>query len=283
MADPDPGKSMSNRGCGWVRARLPLLMANRGDDPTESSDGAEDVSAEDRQRMEGHLAGCALCRQQQMILQQALCALSAAVADMPLEHGSPSLWPLLERRIKAHNTRRRVYWFPALHRLTDQWVQIRAILHEERALRVAWMRDTLGELIAGQKDLDVESGRKARLISGYSITAAVVIAFIALPLLRWRWVEAQSTIVANAKPLADAGASIEPTGDSLAGVENLDDDGEFASGHLAEADPVRIPDVPRAGSDGTLLPKHTPYLRFSDDLEHGAAAPLDTRETRPVY
>ena len=77
------------------------------------------------------------------------------------------------------------------------------MLDEERALRLAWMRDTLREALADRKEQDPKSRRKPGLVLGYSVAAAILVALIGFPVLRRQWVEAQSTIVANAAPLAD--------------------------------------------------------------------------------
>jgi len=121
------------------------------------------------------------------------------------------------------------------------------------------------------------------LVVGYSAAAAVLVALIGLPVLRRQWVEAQSTIVANAAPLADQIVPPPSIDESSPGVANADDDGEVSTGHLAEADPVRAPESSGSGSDGTLAPRPAPHTRFGYDLEHGTPMPPDTRESKPVY
>jgi len=119
------------------------------------------------------------------------------------------------------------------------------------------------------------------LVLGYSASAAILVALIGFPVLRRQWVEAQSTIVANATPLSDPVVPPPPIDDSSSGAANPDDDGEVSAGHLAEADPVRASETP--GPDGTLAPRPAPHTRFGYDLEHGTPMPPDTRESKPVY
>jgi hypothetical protein len=283
MANQDIGKSMGNRACGWVQARLPLLVGSRHDDQTEGDGEACDLTTEDRRQIERHVGGCTSCRRHRAALEQALSALATAAAHMPVETNAPSLWPVLECRIAHHDARTRSRWLRAARGLTDRWVRARAILHEEQALRMAWMRDTLGEALAGRKEQDSKSRRRTGLVLGYSVVAAVFVALIGLPVLRRQWVDAQSTIVANGAPLADPVVPPQPIDESPPGVENLDDDGEFPASYLVEADPVRAAETPRSGPDGTLAPKQAPHVRFGYDLEHGTPMPLDTRESKPVY
>ena len=100
MAKQGMGKSMGNRECEWVRARLPLWVG-RGVDNEQSEvsgDGA-DLSAKDSRVIAQHLAECAACRQHRWDLEQALGALAVAAAHLPVIPEAPSLWPELERRI----------------------------------------------------------------------------------------------------------------------------------------------------------------------------------------
>jgi len=145
------------------------------------------------------------------------------------------------------------------------------------------MRDTLREAFAGRQEQDPASRRKPGLVVGYSVAAAIVVALIGFPVLRRQWVEAQSTIVANAAPLADQIVPPPLIDEPSPAVADTDDDGEISAGHLADADPVRAPESSGSGSDGTLAPRPAPHTRFGYDLEHGTPMPPDTRESKPVY
>jgi len=283
MANQGMGKSMDNRTCEWVRARLPLLVGDLDGDQTEGGSEGGDLTPQDRRQIERHVGDCAACRQHQVALEQALGALAAAAAYMPVKTEVPSLWPVLERRITHHDARTPSGWQRAAYGFANRWVRARAILDDERALRLAWMRDTLREALAHRKEQDPESRRKPGLVWGYSVVAAIFVALIGFPVVRRQWLEAQSTIVANAAPLADQLVSPEPIDEPPPGVANLDDEGEVPTSHLAEADPVRAPEIPGAGSDGNLAPKPAPQVRFGYDLDHGTPMPPDTRDSKPVY
>jgi len=277
------GKSMGNRACRWVRARLPLLVRNCEGDHTNADGEAGDLTALDRHQIERHVVGCTSCRRHRATLEQALSALAAAAAQMPVETDAPSLWPGLEYRIAQHTARPRSRWFQAARGLANQWGRTGAMLREGQALRLAWMRDTLGEALAGRKEQDSESRRRPGLVLGYSAAAAISVALIGLPVMRRQWVQSQSTIVANSAPLADQVVPTLPLDEPSPEVEDKNGDGEVTTSHLVEADPVRAGEAPRSGTDGTLAPKQSPHSRFGYDLEHGTPIPLDTRESKPVY
>ena len=109
MAKQGMGKSMSNRECNWVRARLPLWVDN-GDGTGQSEAHGEggDLSVRERRQIERHLASCSTCRHHAAGLEHALGALAVAANHLPFLVESPSLWPLLECRIAS---RRRKHCF----------------------------------------------------------------------------------------------------------------------------------------------------------------------------
>jgi len=259
------------------------LVGDLNGDQTEGGAEAGDLTPEDRRQIERHVGDCTSCRQHQTALEQALGALATAAAYMPVETEVPSLWPMLARRITHHDARTPSGWQRAAYGLANQWLRARAMLDEQRALRLAWMRDTLREALAHRKEQDPESRRKSGLVLGYSVVAAIIIALIGFPVFRRQWLEAQSTIVANAAPLVDEVVSPQPIDEPPPGVANVDDDGEVPASYLAEADLVRAPEIPGAGPDGTLAPKPAPQIRFGYDLDHGTPMPPDTRESKPVY
>jgi len=283
MGNQAMSEPMVNRTCEWVRARLPLLVGDRDDDHTGGDRDGGDLAALDRREIERHVRDCPSCRQHQAALENALGALAAAAAQMPVETEAPSLWPMLEYRIAHHDPRTPPRWLRATWGLAGRWGRASVILHEERAIHLAWMRDTLREALAGREAKGPESTRKPRLVLGSSLVAAILVALIGFPVLHRQWVEAQSTIVANAAPLADQVVPPQPIDEPSPGLASLDDDGEGPAGHLAETDQARASETPVSGPDGTLTPRPAPHIRFGYDLEHGTPMPPDTRESKPVY
>src|SRR5262245_13387689 len=105
MANRDLHKSMGNCTCGWVRVRLPLLVGNRDEDQTRDGRTGGDLTPEEHRQIEHHLSGCAPCTDHWTGLEQALLALRATAASVPVQLNTPSLWPRIERRINDHRTR----------------------------------------------------------------------------------------------------------------------------------------------------------------------------------
>ena len=100
MAKQGMGKSMGNRECEWVGARLPLWVDNGDRNGSAEAHGDRgDLTARERRQIERHLVDCARCRHHRMALEQALGALAVAATHLPVLSEAPSLWPLLERRI----------------------------------------------------------------------------------------------------------------------------------------------------------------------------------------
>ena len=260
MANQGMGKSMGNRECEWVRARLPLWVGDGGDDGlTGDNTEGRDLTAEDRREMERHVAECSSCRRYQAALEQALGALAVAAVHMPVETKAPSLWPLLQSRIARHDARTPSRWRRATCGLADRWVRAIALLDGERPLRLAWMHDSLREALQGRKQQAPHSTRTPVMVLRYSVAATVLIALIGVPVLRRQWIDAQSTIVANAAPLADRVAPAQQIDETSPGVADSDDDGDVSSNNLAEADPVRSPETLGSGYDGALGPsRHLP-------------------------
>lgn len=77
--------------CRWVRPRLALLAG----DP----DG-QDLRWDDRRHVERHLIGCPSCRAERESLATAVSALHETAAG-PAKAAAPSIWPALERQIRA--------------------------------------------------------------------------------------------------------------------------------------------------------------------------------------
>ena len=284
MANQDMGKTMGNRACDWVRARLPLLVHNCEGDQTEGDGEEGDLTIEDRQAIERHLGDCTSCRRHQSHPRSGTgrtrcgrspnagrdrCSITLARAGAPdrkprctacLHAGcgpradSPTNGPGLGECSVAGG---RSAWPGHV---------------------TAWERHSLAE---NNRVRNPDVGLAWFWVSASA--AAISVALIGLPALRRQWVEAQSTIVANSAPLADPVVPTLPLDESSPEVEDKNDDGEVTTSHLVEADPVRAGEAPRSGTDGTLAPKQSPHSRFGYDLEHGTSTPLDVRESKPVY
>src|SRR5262249_32681285 len=102
MANDRTGMTMSKTRCEWVRKRLPLWVGDRGVRADENSDGG-DLTMVEHQSIERHLDSCAGCSRYRSDLERASEALSVAASISPVESQAPSLWPVLEGRIKDVN------------------------------------------------------------------------------------------------------------------------------------------------------------------------------------
>jgi hypothetical protein len=283
MVQQGMGKSMGNRECGWVRARLPLWVEiGLGLGQTEGSGEGGDLTAKDSHKVERHLADCASCRRHRATLEQALGALEVAAAYLPVLPEAPSLWPTLEHRIAACDTNAasRKPW--GLRALVALSVRPWGDWDGERPLRQAWTRDTIQQALAGQSLQKAELKRRPGLVLRFGVAAAVLIALIGIPVLRRQWEGAQSTIIANSVPLADP--IVQPTAADEPPWETPDrDTNDVSASQLVEAEPLRTPETPASGLDAAAIPKSSQHTRFGFDLDHGTPMPPDTREAKPVY
>jgi hypothetical protein len=283
MANQGMGKTMSNPGCDWIRVRLPLWVGDAADQ-TERNGEEGDLSAADRQAIERHLGHCASCQRYRITLDQALGALAIAASEMPVEPQAPSLWPALERRIACHNARISSRWLRTAGRLADPLSRAWGVLHGERALRRAWTRDSLREALRGRQRQGSESKRIPGLVVGISVAASLLIAIVVVPALHRQRVDAQSTIVANAAPLADQDVSPLPPDEEPLETSDPDEASDAAANQVVQTEPTRNVETPVAGLDGASTPKPSPPpRRFGYDLEHGTPMPPDAREPKPVY
>ncbi len=124
MAKQGMGKSMGNRECEWVGARLPLWVDNDVRNGSAEADGDRgDLTARERRQIERHLVDCAVCRHHRIALEQALGALAVAATHLPVLAEAPSLWPLLERRIANRDADARGRWPQVVSVLTGQPIQ----------------------------------------------------------------------------------------------------------------------------------------------------------------
>jgi hypothetical protein len=245
---------MGNRKCRWVHARLPLSVGDRGLETSERSGKGGDLVAEDHDEIERHLAGCTCCRGHQIALQQAFGALMAASALPSVDPHVPSLWPILERRIADQDAIATSRQAPTISSLADRLARTWTIRDCKRP--------RLGSVLL------------------YGAAASLLVTLITLSIARRQWLNAQSIIAGNTSPLAQITAPIYVVDEASSRTSPSNDDGDVPVNHLADADPVRLPEAPGAGL-GPLKPAiHT---RLGYDLEHGTQVSPDTRESKPIY
>jgi anti-sigma factor RsiW len=276
------GKSMGNHECDWIVARLPLWVDNGDSNGSIEVHGERgDLTVEERQEIDQHLAGCARCSRHRVALEQALGALAIAANHLPVVSGAASLWPLLEQRIANHKTPSCWRWRLSPRSSTARSVRRWENLDSTRPLRQAWTRDTLRELLAGRNQQKTGSKRFSGLLLKTSMAAAVLLALTAISLAHWQWTHAQSTILANTIPLAEPIAA--PTITEEPPLEIADRDRvEVPANELPDADPPRPPETAPITVE-VPAPKPSSRTRFGFDLEHGIPMPPDTREAKPVY
>jgi hypothetical protein len=249
MARQSMGKTMSNSTCDWVRARMPLWV---GDCDVRSEPTVEegDLIAADRLTIERHLEDCANCRQYRVALDQAMGALAIAAAHLPVDTQAPSIWPALKHRIADQTNRGSAHWVRTTRRLADPW-----------------------------------NRRKLAFALGTGLTASLLVAVIGYPILHSQLLDAQSTIDANAAPLADDAVAPLPPDEELVQNPEPDETVDTGAGQVAQTEPALAPEGPVSALDATSTPKQPPprQRRFGYDLEHGTPMPPDSRELKPVY
>jgi hypothetical protein len=300
------GTTMDNPLCEWVRGRLPL-WAGVGDVAIEPDGEGDDLGVEERRSIERHLGSCASCREHRAGLAQALGALAVAAGALPVAPaGAPSLWPSLERRIAAHDsrTRSRNSRVPIG---TGEQGTICADLDDERPLQRAWMQDSLGEMVKAA-GLGARQGRSewrsrdgyGRVKSGGSggvrtglrwmvwsgLAASVLALLVAIPAVRRQQADAESTFVANAEPveglLKPPSPPVLPAAESPPAPVEVIDRG-IPPGELAQADPPRAPEPPPPAADHGAGNRSSGATQFRYDLDHGTPMPPDGRDAKPVY
>jgi len=282
MGNRGMGTTMGNPACEWVRARLPLWV-DVSDDPTERNGEGGDLSTEDRRSIERHLRACPSCRQHRTALDQALGALAIAAAALPVPPDDRSLWPMLERRIETYQARTSSRWLRAVHGIADRGIRAWAVLDGERPLRLAWMRDGLREAIAGRERSMTGPRRRTGLVLGLSVAAAVLALLIGFPAASRQLADAESTIRANATPLAGrVDPPVQPQAEPPA-ISEPGDDRDIPANQLAQAEPIAAPEPTASGLDGTPASKAGAPPRFGYDLEHGIPMPPDARDSKLVY
>ena len=294
MTNQAMGTKMGNPTCDWVRAHLPLWVDVR-DDLTERNDEGADLRLEDQQSIGGHLRICPSCRDYRASLERSSQALASVAAGLFVEPDTPSLWPSLEQRIAAHDAGLSRPWLRTPRPVSDKRQATLSSLDGDRPLQSAWLRDSLGEILAGSglsrrespvfHDTDAnpaaQFGWSPAWLTGSGIAAAILALLFGLPALRRQFADAETIIQANTEPIAISAPVATEAEDPA--PEELVDDREIPSRELAQADPVPAPPPSAPGHEATPTAKNTTPARWNFDLEHGTPMPPDARDAKPVY
>jgi hypothetical protein len=284
MAKANMSKSIGNRECGWVRARLPLWVDQGvAEEQSEAIGDGRDLSAKDSRVITQHLSECARCRQHRLDLEQALGALAAAAAHLPVIPEAPSLWPELERRIANPHASDGAHGPQGMDRAVRSlrsWSE----LDGDRPIRQAWTRDTIGELLASRSLRGSKSKPATDLILRLSVAATILIGFIQFQILHRRLVEAEATITANRASLGELIVPLTTSEEPLPEIADRDKN-DVPRNQLAEADlpRPRPAESPAAAVETAPIRKSSAPTRFGFDLDHGTPMPPDSRETKAVY
>ncbi len=297
------GTTMGNPECEWVRVHLPLWVGVR-DDLIEPNDEAGDLSPEDRRSIEGHLGSCPCCAHHRAGLERALETLSLVASSLPSASEGPSLWPALDRRMMAHQARNRPRWLRPVHGISERGLRAWVDFQGERALRIAWMSDSLGEALKGTglgeprargREVRRHWMRRSAGIIGTGVAAAVLVLTIGLPEAHRQQGSAQSIISANTQPLAGAVKPPIPVEAETPALTNSADDADPSPSELTQTDPIPVPETPTTESAPasktvtatvTAAPAPAPPpspSRWNYDLEHGTPMPPHARDAKPVY
>jgi Putative zinc-finger len=303
MADQLMSTTMGNPECEWVHVRLPLWVSV-SDGPTERNGEGGDLSPDDRRSIERHLGSCPACSEHRAGLERALEALGLAAGSLPAAPEAPSLWPALERRIAAHQARNRPRWLRVVHGVSERGLRAWAVFDNERPLRLAWMRDSVGEALnvkgAGRSEPRAR-GREAQRrwvqrrvwVTGTGVAAGLLALAIGLPAAHRQIGSAQSIIQANAQGLPDAVVPPMPIETEATAMANPANESGVPPSDLAQADPISVSPIPAAEpapppkpatapTTATTNPSPAPF-RWNYDLEHGTPMPPYARDAKPVY
>jgi hypothetical protein len=270
-------KKTDSSTCQWVRARLPLWVGELGDDCQHDGEPGQ-LSTAERLRIDGHLTFCSNCQQYRTALEQTMGVLASAAAALPTDPEAPSIWPVLERRIQARVVRTPTRWLRIGQALYRQFAQAWVLFRSEAPLRSAWRRDSIWGTI-GHWSSRFESSLRLRVAFGSGLAVAFLVTMFVVPAVQREWVDAQSTIKANAAPLpapvlAESRLAEDPTED----VE-IPNESDAPADQLVQAEPVRSPEPPASGTNSP--PPQKPRLGY--DVEHGIPMAPDPRDSKPVY
>jgi hypothetical protein len=281
MVNNSMGNSKEEAGCNWVRARLPLWVGDRDSRTVRNGEGG-DLSLVEHHRIERHLEHCSACRRYCSALERALDTLAAVATDSPVQPQATSLWPALKHRIEDLNRARPTRWSSVIYALTDRLARALPSFIPDRPVRRAWARDRLRARSTTDGNGWLGSHRRVGLVLGLSLIAFLLIVAIAVP-ASWRaWATAQSTITANALPLASRGVPSAGAASELR-PDSSRPDGSEPQDELVQAEVAHLGESPGGGASSPAEPKPTAPARFGYDLEHGIPMPPDARESKPVY
>lgn len=312
MAERDKGTIMGHSSCDWVHDWLPLMV--------EDSDGlgceGNDLNAEDRRRIEQHLAECSQCRQHQAALEEACSVLSVAAADFSADLRSPSLWPKLEERIQRHHDLSRSRWTRALHALCPDGVRAVAdrfasSCHQlcgNLPLQLTWTRDSAAEFLEERvqplfASVQARSSGSFRLLTpqlglGLGLAGAgMVLLCLAMVMHQHRQTQEVAPIAAWSAPLSSASIDDMPFPDFPEASEDVVTSTSSSTVLRASKSPslstsaapgtaTSMRQTATAKTPSTITTTTAPATtasRYDFDLENGTPMPPETRTDKPAY
>ena len=307
MADNGKGTLMGRPSCGWVHGWLPLLV--------EDSDGLacedNDLDAEDRRRIEGHLTECSRCRQHQAELGKAISVLSIAATETTRQH-TPSIWPQLEERIQRHQKQFRSQWLRFLHATCPEGIRIIADrlvcgcsqIRGNMPLQLAWTRDSLGDFLTNQVwpvfqskgpgPRKVSSLATPRVGLGFSLAAAGLILFLLFASAQRQRNQVVARIAADTVPRPRIESLLPELPEASEDVVAATSSATMSrvSNSLSLATPTTPPaaasmgqaaPAKKASTTTTATAMETSAPSYDFDLEHGTPMPPETRTSKPAY
>lgn len=251
--------------CGWTRDRLPLLAEEEG----SAAPSGVGPSPAERRLIAAHLNRCGGCRDHLGSLRGVLDVLERAAAESPVDPRSPSLWPALEARIAAAESRPSAppsVWARLSSRALPP--ELRAAL-ERTARRLEFPRDEWPTPL---------TGGRLTIAPGLAAAAALLIALTVVPRLQsWR-ADSEAGIAAAEAPLPSLAGPPRPAAlpdrvDLLEVVEvgEADESRASAIGSESLAQNTTPPSPPRA--DESAETPADAVRRYDFDLERGVPMP----------
>ena len=225
--------SLTKCECRWVRARLPLWVGDADFDQTATNNKAGDLSAQDYQRIERHIAICPSCYKQQIALKKAFSAILTASVEPPLNGTESSLWPGLEQRINR---------------------QITSLASSKVRSACGWNNWLTHFLIA----LNNPQPRLRSFVVS-SVVASLLLLLISGIITRWQSTNAKSTVHEDSAPLVQAVTPLI-TADIPTKLADISDGEENSENHLAEAELAPTSET-SASRAGIVAPKSAAHTR----------------------
>jgi hypothetical protein len=317
MADNGKGTIMGRLSCGWVHEWLPLLV--------DDSDGLacedNDLDAQDRRRIEGHLTECSRCRRHQAELGMAISILGIAATETSGQR-TPSIWPELEERIQRHQEQCQSGWLRSLRGTCPEGIRIIADrllcgcsqIRGNMPLQLAWTRDSLGDFLTNQVWPLFQSKRpgpgkafglatwRGRVGLSFSLAAAGLILFLLFVSAQRRQNQGDARIAADTVlpdrielllpelPELSEASEDEASEDVVAATSSATL--SRVSNSLSLATPAapaaeismgQSAPAKKASTMTTTTAMETSAPRYDFDLEHGTPMPPETRTSKPAY